>query len=54
LRFSATDFNSYVTVQNATGAPQRVAGHMAASDDRGLGIAPNMDALGKPVAEYAG
>jgi len=54
LRFSATDFNSYVTVQNATGAPQRVGGHMAASDDSGLGIAPNMDALGQPVAEYTG
>ncbi len=52
LRFSATDFNSYVTVQNATGAPQRVDGNMVASDEPGLGIEPNMDALGKPVAEY--
>ncbi len=52
LRFSATDFNSYVTVQNATGAPQRVNGNMAASDEPGLGIEPNTDALGKPVAEY--
>ena len=52
LRFSATDFNSYVTVQNATGAPQREVGHMAASDAAGLGIEPNMDALGKAVAEY--
>ena len=52
LRFSATDFNSYVSVQNATGSPQRIAGHMVASDDPGLGIVPNMDALGKPVAEY--
>ena len=25
LRFSATDFNSYVTVRNATGAPERVS-----------------------------
>ena len=53
LRFSATDFNSYVSVQNATGAPQRVAGNMAAADAPGLGIAPNMDALGKPCAEYS-
>ena len=53
LRFSATDFNSYVSVQNATGAPQRVSGHMVASDDPGLGITPAMDALGKPVAEYS-
>ena len=42
-----------VSVQNATGAPQRVSGHMVASDDPGLGIAPAMDALGKPVAEYS-
>ncbi|MDA0678802.1 MAG: mandelate racemase/muconate lactonizing enzyme family protein [Proteobacteria bacterium] len=54
LRFSATDFNSYVSVKNATGAPQRKDGHMVASDSPGLGIAPNMHALGKPVAEYTG
>ena len=53
LRFSATDFNSYVTVQNATGAPIRRNGTMAASDAPGLGISPNRDVLGKPVAEYA-
>ena len=52
LRFSATDFNSYVTVRNATGAPKRVAGHMAASDEPGLGIVPDMAVLGKPVADY--
>ena len=52
LRFSATDFNSYVTVRNATGAPERSKGCMAASDAPGLGIMPNMDVLGKPVAEY--
>ena len=54
LRFSATDFNSYVTVRNATGAPQRVDGNMKASDEPGLGIAPDMDVLGKAVAEYTG
>lgn len=54
LRFSATDFNSYVSVKNATGAPQRKDGCMVASDSPGLGIAPNMQALGKPVAEYTG
>ena len=54
LRFSATDFNSYVTVRNATGAPQRIAGQMRASDEPGLGIEPNRDALGEPVAVYAG
>ena len=53
LRFSATDFNSYVTVHNATGAPTREAGHMKASDAPGLGIEPDMAVLGKPVADYA-
>ncbi|MEM9529343.1 MAG: cis-3-hydroxy-L-proline dehydratase [Pseudomonadota bacterium] len=53
LRFSATDFNSYVTVQNASGAPQRVNGKMQASAEPGLGIEPNADVLGNPVAEYS-
>jgi L-alanine-DL-glutamate epimerase-like enolase superfamily enzyme len=53
LRFSATDFNSYVTVRNATGAPQRIDGHMVASDTPGLGIEPDMDVLGAAVAEYS-
>lgn len=54
LRFSATDFNSYVTVRNATGAPTRKAGHMVASDDPGLGITPDLSVLGKAVADYSG
>jgi len=51
-RFSATDFNSYVTVHNATGAPVRNAGTMAAGNAPGLGVEPNFDSLGKPVATY--
>ncbi len=47
--FNATDFNSYVTVSFADGAPQRVNGRMAASTAPGLGIQPKMDVLGKPV-----
>ena len=38
--FTATDFNSYVTVSIAEGAPQRVNGRMAASHAPGLGIQP--------------
>lgn len=53
MRFSATDFNSYVTVQNATGAPTREAGQMRASDAPGLGVQPYMDVLGSAVAEYS-
>ena len=51
--FSATDFNSYVTVNTADGAPQRVHGRMAASKSPGLGIQPKMDLLGKRVVEVA-
>ena len=47
--FSATDFNSYVTVSTAEGAPQRKNGRLAASSDPGLGITPRMDILGEPV-----
>ena len=47
--FTTTDFNSYVTVSTADGAPQRKQGRMAASTAPGLGIAPKMDVLGAPV-----
>jgi L-alanine-DL-glutamate epimerase-like enolase superfamily enzyme len=47
--FTATDFNSYVTVSTADGAPRRVNGRMAASTRPGLGVTPKMDVLGKPV-----
>ncbi len=49
LLFTATDFNSYVTVSTATGAPQREAGRMAASTAPGLGVQPRADALGSAV-----
>jgi len=51
MLFSATDFNSYVTVSIAEGAPQRRNGRLAASLAPGLGITPRMDVLGEPVAE---
>jgi L-alanine-DL-glutamate epimerase-like enolase superfamily enzyme len=47
--FTTTDFNSYVTVSTADGAPHRVNGRMSASTRRGLGITPKMNVLGKPV-----
>lgn len=53
LQFTSTDFNSYVTVSNATGAPQRVNGRMAASLAPGLGVEPRWDVVGKPVVEVA-
>jgi cis-L-3-hydroxyproline dehydratase len=47
--FTATDFNSYVTVSLAEGAPHRINGRMAASLTPGLGITPRKEILGKPV-----
>lgn len=49
LLFTSTDFNSYVTVSTAEGAPQRTNGRMAASTQPGLGISPKIDVLGSPV-----
>ena len=49
LLFTTTDFNSYVTVATADGAPRRVNGRMAASTDPGLGVRPLMDVLGSPL-----
>ncbi|HEX5443995.1 MAG TPA: cis-3-hydroxy-L-proline dehydratase [Pirellulales bacterium] len=49
LLFTSTDFNSYVTVSTAEGAPRRRRGRMAASTLPGLGIAPRMGVLGEPV-----
>ena len=49
--FTATDFNSYVTVSTAEGAPKRDNGRMSASNKPGLGIEPKMDILGDPVME---
>jgi L-alanine-DL-glutamate epimerase-like enolase superfamily enzyme len=51
LRFSATDFNSYVTVSTAEGAPKRKNGRMAASSEPGLGVRPRLKALGRPLIE---
>ena len=47
--FSTTDFNSYVTVSLAEGAPHRVNGRMATTNSPGLGIRPKMEVLGKPM-----
>jgi L-alanine-DL-glutamate epimerase-like enolase superfamily enzyme len=51
FRFTSTDFNSYVTVSTADGAPRREHGFMTASSGPGLGIRPKPDALGRRVLE---
>ena len=52
--FTATDFNSYVTVSIADGAPKRVERlHDRAATRPGLGITPKLDVLGEPVQVIA-
>ena len=51
--FSSTDFNGYVTLSNASGAPQRRGGRLAASDAPGLGIRPRLEVLGRPVVDVS-
>jgi len=49
--FTSTDFNSYVTVSIAEGAPERSKGRMSAPVAPGLGVRPRMEVLGEPVFE---
>ncbi len=51
FRFTSTDFNSYVTVSVATGAPQRQNGTMQASDLPGLGVSLRQEVIGPRVLE---
>src|SRR5947208_11275987 len=44
--FTATDFNSYVTVSIADGAPQRANGRLAAAQTPGPGVTPTRDVPG--------
>jgi L-alanine-DL-glutamate epimerase-like enolase superfamily enzyme len=52
--FTATDFNSYVSVSTAEGAPRRRNGRMSASAQPGLGIEPRPDVLGDPCLDIHG
>ena len=53
FRFTSTDFNSYVTVSTATGAPQRHNGTMKASESPGLGVSPRFDVIGPRLVEVS-
>ena len=53
FRFTSTDFNSYVTVSLADGAPQRDHGFMRASTSAGLGITPRFEVLGPRVVDVS-
>ncbi len=49
MRFSVTDFNSYVTTAFAPGAPRRENGRLVAPDAPGLGVTLDYGVLGAPV-----
>ncbi len=49
LRFSVTDFNSYVTRDFASGAPRRESGKLVAPQAPGLGVTLDYGVLGDPV-----
>jgi L-alanine-DL-glutamate epimerase-like enolase superfamily enzyme len=51
--FTATDFNSYVTVRTAEGAPQRRLGRLAASEAPGLGVTPLPEILTSPAVDVS-
>lgn len=53
FRFTSTDFNSYVTVSNAHGAPQREQGFMRAGTEPGLGVEPKWDVLGPRMVDVS-
>ena len=52
MRFSSTDFNSYVTVSVAENPPQRINGKISASDEAGLGVTLDRGKLGEPIASF--
>jgi cis-L-3-hydroxyproline dehydratase len=51
--FSATDFNSYVTVSVAPDAPRREAGRLSAPTAPGLGVTPRAEALGPAAVDVS-
>jgi L-alanine-DL-glutamate epimerase-like enolase superfamily enzyme len=53
LRFSATDFNSYVTVSIAAEPPRRRNGRLAAPTAPGMGVTPRLELLGSPMVVVA-
>jgi L-alanine-DL-glutamate epimerase-like enolase superfamily enzyme len=53
FRFSSSDVNGYNTVCIAEGGPQQRGGYIKAPTGAGLGVAPYLDVLGKPVLAIA-
>ena len=51
---NGTDIHNYNSNQIATGAPEAGDGFMTVSDRPGLGVEPDLDALGDPVWRFPG
>lgn len=54
LHFQSSAFHEYATYPIATGGPKIRAGFMAMSDKPGLGVEPDWDRLGPPIAQISG
>lgn len=50
FHFQSSAFHEYHNIAIASGAPEVKDGYMSASDRPGLGVTPDMDVLGAPVA----
>ena len=50
FHFQSSAFHEYHDIAIASGAPEVKDGYMSASDRPGLGVTPDMDVLGNPVA----
>ena len=51
---NTTDLHNYNTVSTGQPGPRTADGRLYASDAPGLGVAPDFESLGAPVARYAG
>ena len=49
---NTTDLHNYNTVHLARGAPTSQGGHLRVGDEPGLGVTPDENVLGEPVAVY--
>jgi L-alanine-DL-glutamate epimerase-like enolase superfamily enzyme len=52
LLYNTTDLHNYDTVTSGTPGPRTAAGRLYAGEAPGLGVEPNLTALGQPVAVY--
>ncbi len=52
LLVNSTDLHNYVVGSTGVPAPQTVDGCLIAPDAPGLGVEPDYDSLGEPVATY--